>query len=611
MKCEKLSPSFKDYIWGGEKLKEKYGKTGAPSPCAESWELSFHPDGPARLSDGRLLSSAAKKRDLGKNVSDFPDFPVLVKLIDAKRDLSVQVHPTDDYAKERENASGKTEMWYVAEAEKGACLYVGFNRDVSRAEVEKAAKDGTVMSLLGRYEVKPGDVFFIHAGTVHAIGAGCLICEIQQNSNITYRVYDYKRKDKNGNERPLHLKQALEVMDLKKYEPFAFESESGGGIIGACRYFTASRLDVDGECVIKADPASFRCAVCVGGEGTVGKERMSRGDSFFIPASREAAVRGKAELIVVSVRKYGIGIDLGGTFIKGGVVDDLGNVIASGKIPTESALGADRVAERIAELCKTLAADSGMTLSDMRGVGIGSPGMIDSEKGEVVYANNLGWEHFNISRKVGEMTGLRVSVVNDANAAAYGEARFGAGRGCRNMILLTLGTGVGGGIVIDGKLYGGNRSAGAELGHTVIVSGGERCSCGRRGCLEAYASATALIRETKKAMAAHPESALCSAKTVDGKTAFALRESDECAKRITDEYLDKLACGITNFANVFRPEAVLIGGGISAEGAKMTDILQEKVDGEIYGAEKGPRVRIAPASLKNGAGILGAAALVL
>ena len=317
---------------------------------------------------------------------------------------------------------------------------------------------------------------------------------------------------------------------------------------------------------------------------------------------------------MTEIRKYYIGIDLGGTFIKGGIVDDLGNILISDKVPTESKKGADRVATNIANLCKTLLKNVNMTASDIVGIGMGVPGMIDSAKGEVVYSNNLDWEHFFISDEVEKQTGLPVKIANDANVAALGETKFGCGKDYNNTVMLTLGTGVGGGIIINGKLFEGNRSAGAELGHSVIVAGGEQCTCGRKGCLEAYASATALIRDTKRAMIADKNSkmwAIGSIDNVTGKTAFDYKDFDESATKVVEGYIEKLGIGITNIANEFRPEAVILGGGVCAQGDNLIKPLQDYVNKEIFAREKGPQVKILTATLGNNAGLLGAVALWL
>ncbi len=615
-KIVRLFPECKDNIWGGVALREKYGKITDKNPVGESWELSFHKDGPTKIEDGRTLQEAVTAKELGGNCEGFPFFPMLIKFIDAKQDLSVQVHPSDAYALKNENSFGKTEMWYVVDAEPGAGLYVGFKQAVTKETYEQAIKDGTLTELLNFYEVKPGDCYFIPSGTIHAIGAGCLIAEIQQNSNLTYRVYDYGRTDKNGNPRELHIDKALKVTSLEKYENSATGIQrSFGELIGASKYFTTTKVVFDGSVLIPMDKNSFKCVTVVDGEGKIGDESYKAGDSFFLPADDDNVfVFGHGTLIVAEVRKYYVGIDLGGTFIKGGIVDDLGNIVCQDKTPTESEGGAEKVSENIAGLAKKLMAQVGLTADDVVGIGMGVPGMIDSKAGTVIYSNNLNWVDFAIGEKVGELTGLPVKIANDANVAALGEVKFGVAKAHDNAILLTLGTGVGGGIVVDGKLVEGNRSAGAELGHVVIVMGGEQCTCGRKGCLEAYASATALIRDTKRTMLLHPESKMWEVGSIDevtGKTAFDYKDTDAFAKEVVDGYIRALACGIVNFANVFRPEVVILGGGVCAQGDNLVKPLQAILDEELFAGAMGPQVKIVIAQLGNSAGILGAAALLL
>ena len=611
MKTEKLYPEYKNYIWGGERLVTSLGKRTAIRPVAESWELSFHKDGLTRLANGETLKDAAKREDLGENAADMDIFPVLIKFIDAARDLSVQVHPSDSYALKNESSLGKTEMWYIVEADEGAGIYLGLKETVSPEQLASAIEEERLTELLNFIPVKSGECYFIPAGTVHAICRGCLIAEIQQNSNITYRVYDWGRRDKDGNPRPLHIENARAVADLNKFSQRKFPE----GYLGISRYFTVRELSLSGELEHPTDKGSFVCLTAVSGEGSVDGVPFSAGDSIFVPAG-EGAIKiiGKGKLLMTSIRKYYVGIDLGGTFIKGGIVDDLGNIITEAKVPTGAEGGSDAVAENIASLVSELIRSSGLESSDLEGIGMGVPGMIDSKKGEVVYSNNLGWEHFMISDKVEALTGLRVKIANDANVAALGEARFGCGKDYKTTVFLTLGTGVGGGIVIDGKLYEGNRSAGAEMGHSVIVAGGERCTCGRRGCLEAYASATALIRDTKRAMEAHPESELWkigSIENVNGKTAFDYKDTDPTARAVVDNYLEMLTVGIANIANELRPEAVILGGGVCAQGKALTEPLTRLLAREIYGADRGPKVEILIATLGNSAGLLGAAALLM
>ena len=616
MEIVKLYPECKDNIWGGVQLREKYGKQTEKDPVAESWELSFHKDGPTRLADGRTLQEVASSADLGANCEAFPFFPMLVKLIDAKQDLSVQVHPSDSYALEHEDSFGKTEMWYIVEAEKGAGIYLGFKRAVTKEEYEQAIADHTLTDLLNFFEVKAGECYFIPSGTIHAIGSGCLICEIQQNSNLTYRVYDYGRKDKNGNERELHVEKALKVtaLDGYTYNPLSIQTEQGE-LLGLSRYFTTTSVRVSGQKTLVADKNSFKCLTCVEGAGEIDGKKVALGDSWFVPAGYgKVILSGDMHLICAEVRKYYVGIDLGGTFIKGGIVDDLGNIILEDKTPTESEKGAEGVAKNIAALANSLMARVGLNKDDVEGLGMGVPGMIDSRAGNVIYSNNLKWQDFRIGKTVSSLTGLKVKIANDANVAALGEAKFGAAKGFENVVMLTLGTGVGGGVVAEGVLMEGNKGAGAELGHMVIVKGGEQCTCGRKGCLEAYASATALIRDTKRAMEAHLDSKMweCGGLgKVTGKVAFDYMSVDPYAKAVVDGYIEALACGITNLANIFRPETVLLGGGVCAQGDVLVKPLQAILDKDIFAGELGPKVTIRIAELGNSAGLLGAAALLM
>ncbi len=293
----KLTPSFKDYIWGGVKLKAEYDVRDLER-VAEAWVLSAHPDGPSYLPDGTPFTAALAAMGanaLGSKAIGFADFPQLIKLIDAQSDLSVQVHPSDDYALAHEGQFGKTEMWYILDAEEGAGIYYGFERDVTRDEVEEHIRHNALTDLLRFIPVKKGESYFIPAGTIHAIGKGLLIAEVQQNSNVTYRVYDYGRRDAAGNTRPLHVEQALAVADLTRADTATQPSKTvteGGTFtqLAQCPYFCVSKLEAHGK--VALDTKDSFCAVLVtDGEGTIDGQAFGRYDTFFIPADY-----GKVEL---------------------------------------------------------------------------------------------------------------------------------------------------------------------------------------------------------------------------------------------------------------------------------------------------------------------------
>ena len=316
---------------------------------------------------------------------------------------------------------------------------------------------------------------------------------------------------------------------------------------------------------------------------------------------------------------YRIGIDLGGTNIAAGLVNEEYRIVAKASTPTMPERGADAIISDIAALCRKLCEDNGLKLSDIAAIGIASPGAIDAAAGVVKYANNLPFRDLPITAMVSEKTGIKdVRVENDANAAAWGEAVAGAAKGTENSVMITLGTGVGGGIIIDGKVYGGFNGIAGELGHVVIEYNGRPCSCGRRGCWEAYSSATGLINMTKEKLAECEASGRKTIMTelvakkgkVSGLTAFdAMRQGDAAGTEVVDMYIGYLSCGLINMVNIFQPEVISIGGGISNEGQSLVEAILPLIRKEQYGGNLQPLTDIRIATLKNDAGIIGAALL--
>ncbi len=310
---------------------------------------------------------------------------------------------------------------------------------------------------------------------------------------------------------------------------------------------------------------------------------------------------------------YYIGIDLGGTNIKGALVSETGEIAREVSRPTRVGLGAEAVCDGIAAVITELS--SGVDRTSLDGVGLGCPGTVDDETGCVLYANNLGWKNFDLRAAVKSRTDFDLRIGNDANVAALAEALVGCAKGAQSAVIVTLGTGVGGGVVLDGKMLTGYTGAASELGHMVIRAGGEECTCGRRGCFEAYASATALIRETKRAMAAHPESRMHAAAeengAVDGRTAFiAAQRGDAAAQAVVDRYLDDLACGVANIVNIFFPEVIALSGGVANQGDALLVPLRERVRALSYGSRYAVRhTRIELCTLGYRAGVIGAALL--
>ncbi len=318
----KLKPAFKDYLWGGSRLKELYQKQCDYDIVAESWELSAHEAGQSIVTSGRHSGmtfgeylKTIGKPNWGWKCGSLEEFPILIKFIDAKGSLSVQVHPDDEYALSVENQYGKNEMWYIVDCEENAYLYCGFNKNVTRKEVQSRLKDNTILEILNKIPVKKGEAYFIPAGTVHAIGAGILICEIQQSSNCTYRLYDYNRRDKFGNLRELHIDKALDVMNYSRYEPQKLEDTVEQAehytkrVISRCKYFECTQYQLQGSMQLVALEESFTSLVCIKGAGEIAlnndeKTKMSyvAGDSIFMPKSCDIyKISGECEFIITRI----------------------------------------------------------------------------------------------------------------------------------------------------------------------------------------------------------------------------------------------------------------------------------------------------------------------
>ena len=312
--------------------------------------------------------------------------------------------------------------------------------------------------------------------------------------------------------------------------------------------------------------------------------------------------------------KYYVGIDLGGTNIVAGLVDENYNILGKVSRKTNRPRPAEEIAADMAACALDVIKQQGLTTEQVEWVGIGTPGIANSATGIIEYSNNLDFHNVPIVKWISEATGLPAFVENDANAAAYGEYVAGAAKGARNAVCITLGTGVGGGIVIDGKIYSGSNFAGAEIGHTVLCMDGPQCTCGRRGCFEVYSSATGLIRMTKEAIAEHPESLMAKTAeeqgTVSARTAFdCMRQGDAAAKEVVDFYIRALAAGITNTINIFQPDVLCIGGGVCNEGDALLLPMKEIVAKEVYTRNSEKNADIVIAKLGNDAGIIGAAFL--
>lgn len=440
----KLKPSYKDYIWGGHRLVEEYGKEYNGDILAESWELSCHPDGPSTIVNGEHAGEPlsqyieeAGKDVLGNHCRRFKDFPILIKFIDARDNLSIQVHPDNRYALKHEGQYGKTEMWYVVDAGKEAFLYYGFQKEISKEEFARRIEEDTLLEVLNAVAVHKGDVLFIESGTIHAIGKDILIAEIQQNSNVTYRVYDYGRVGKDGKKRDLHIEKALAVTNRVPI----IRDNSSYPHVADCDYFTVDKLNLDGRFMKRMEgnvsDASFASILILDGEGTItsGGETLAykKGESFFLPAGSGAyQVEGSCDALITTIRKKAapvrIGIDISSADMRIGLVDIHQKLLADVVIPMEgvSEPGSQKkgvpkpetIIERIGRRTLELLEEQGIAMEQCVGAGIGVPGTVERKNGVVRYSNNIRWKQVPLAELMGAYLPLPIRVANDADCAA-------------------------------------------------------------------------------------------------------------------------------------------------------------------------------------------------
>ncbi|MGN0651212.1 MAG: ROK family protein [Oscillospiraceae bacterium] len=311
---------------------------------------------------------------------------------------------------------------------------------------------------------------------------------------------------------------------------------------------------------------------------------------------------------------YNLGIDIGGTNIACGIVNDSCEIIARSKVKTNAPRQYAEILADIITAAELACKELGISPGELSSIGIGCPGTCNRENGTVEYSNNLGFVNVPLRSDIEKHFGVKTYLGNDADAAAFGEYCAGAAKGAKNAVVITLGTGVGSGIIIDGRIYSGSNFAGGEIGHTVIEADGAACTCGRKGCFEAYSSATGLVRMTAEAVKLHPDSLMAKYIAEDGKvsarTAYrAMKQGDTAAKEVTDKYVKYLAIGITNVINIFQPDILCIGGGVCNEGDTLLVPLKEQVKEQVYSKRSEKNTEITVCSLGNDAGIIGAAML--
>ena len=612
----KLKGACQDYIWGGHRLVEEYNVEYGGDVCAEAWVVSCHPDGPSLIADGPFAGLTLQeyidrcgREVLGTHCRRFRDFPILVKFIDAKDNLSIQVHPDNGFALKNEGQYGKTEMWYVLDAEPGACLYYGFREEISLEEFAARIRENTLHEVLNAVPVNKGDALFIESGTLHAIGKGILLAEIQQNSNVTYRVYDYGRVGRDGRKRDLHIEKALAVTNRLPI----IKNGSGYPHVADCDYFTVDKLYLDGKMTYRMQgtvyDTSFLSILILDGEGTISNkgETVSyrKGDSLFLPAGcGDWQIEGRCDALLTTIREKAspirVGVNIGSSEIRIGLVGDRNELFASRRYPIDLKKTPLAIIDETAQNTLDLLAENDVPLDQCVGVGVGVPGTIDRKKGRVIYSNNLRWADVPLSAELGKVIPCPVRIANDADCAALGEAAAGAGKDVSDLVMFTLGNGVGGGIILRGEVFEGGIMGGSEVGHQVIRVNGRQCTCGRRGCLEAYVSLPALLRSGAKA----------AGREVSASEIFAIaRAGDPAMQEVLKQYSEMLGQGIVNIVNMFRPQMIILGGLLSEYAGELTQSLRQMIEEDAFGGSRGKLPELRISALGSDAFLIGAANL--
>ena len=610
----KLKPACKDYLWGGHRLADEYGVEYDGKILAEAWELSCHPDGPSTIINGKYAGKtlqeyidAEGREVLGTHCRRFREFPILTKFIDAKDNLSIQVHPSNSFALQNEGQYGKTEMWYIIDAEPNAFLYYGFKQEISKDEFAQRIKDNTLLEVLNAVPVNKGDALFIESGTLHAIGKGILIAEIQQNSNVTYRVYDYGRVEADGKKRDLHIEKAIAVTNRVPI----VKSGANYPHIADCDYFTVDKLNLDGDLTYRVQGTvknkSFLSILILDGSGTISNQgeklEYKKGDSLFLPAnSGDWQIEGTCDALLTTIREKAspirIGVDINAAEIQIGIVSDQNELLDVKKYPTNPTRPIDEIIGGVSKNILELLKEQNIPLDQCVGVGVGFPGTIDRKQGTVIYSNNIKWKDVPLAKKIGEVIPCPVRIANNADCAALGEAIAGAGKNHSDVVMFTLGNGVGGGVIINGEVFEGGSIGGGEVGHQMIEINGRECSCGRKGCLEAYVSVPALIREASQIYN----------KEMTLKEIFAQYEQgDNEITKLIEQYSKILGQGIANIVNMFRPQLIILGGNMSDYIAKLIEPIKKVMTENCFGGNSGTIPEIVIAELGSNAGMIGAA----
>lgn len=589
-----FKPLTKERIWGGQQLKQHGFAISDDQKIGEVWTLSSHEHGVTLVQSGQFSGFSLKElwsnhpEIFGMDTSS--EFPLLMKWIDASSHLSVQVHPNDTDAQRLEQQPfGKNECWYIVDCPEDASIIYGHTFQ-SQAEFDQALEEGVLQQHLQYVPVSKGDFLYVPAGTVHALTKGCVVLEIQQNSDTTYRLYDYDRLDPAGVPRPLHLEQARQVIQFPHFhyhEPLVQLSPFQKSLTHT-PYFFVEEWTVRDSHVIPAR-SFFQVITVIEGTIRLNHDQFTAGATILLPAQTEQKISGNGLVLLTgpssrTKRPLQIGVDLGGTQTRVAAIDQE-TVVKQLSFPTHPSAGPANAINQLKCAIQLFKQEF-----DITRIGIAAPGPLDAKTGCLLSPPNLpGWTRVNLTAPLHSAFDVPVSLENDANAAAFGEALFGAGKNFSSVYYVTVSTGIGGGYVYEKQLIRGANGCAGEIGNTIIEFSGSPHPVLNTGSLEGLASGTALqLRAREK----------------QTSSIVTLLEDPEERTR----FIAYLATGLANIIHTVDPDVIVIGGGVTGSADLYWEQLLAAIKERVYPSLR-PNINIRLATLQGHAGVIGAAHL--
>ena len=567
----KIFPYYKNAPYTGTILKTLYKR----SEGGKSIELSFENRIENNLKDMSIKDYLSLSYT-GKNLEGkSPNLEV--SMFDISEDTPILV-------------SNSPRAFYVIDTDKDAKLHLGFREDLLEAPSISDLK-----SKIGEYDLRKGNCYFIPRNTIFSLPKSAVLYEITESNASLEEVNESN----------------ISSISLKKYIPSRVprtESNKGPEAIAISGSFELLKADIKNFYTIRVNERSFSLITIISGNPKLDSIEASAGESFFLDPESLIKVEGESTILIARIPRLLIGLDVGGTSIKGMIIDDIRNKVAESKVITEP--GEDRIIKSMVEAANILSSRIGEELSYFNSIGAGIPGSVSKDRSTVIFADNIGLRNVKLKEKLEKIIGIDVVLENDASCAALGEYLYTDKNKYHDVTVITLGTGLGSGFIVDGKLFRGGQGSTTELGHIKVKNDGHKCGCGQYGCLEALTSLSRIKEDIAK-LREDPSNGIAELLPIDRNPAdiFRLANENEACKKYTFKYLNNLLLGLVNVANILQPEVICLGGGVSYAIRKFIPYLDKKLNQMKYGGEDSPYIRVVPAELGNEAGGFGACAL--